>query len=397
MAKKIIADVKPAFKYRVTKETKNNKGEEKMKFQFIGIGAAGNKAVLRLINDRVCDEIDAILVNSTDKDIPEDFNGDVIILSQRNTGCGKERKIAKELAVTAMKNGAFDNILRADTDSVMLVTSVEGGTGSGSTPIIAKYISKVLNKVVHIVAFTGFEEDVRGIENTVEFFKEIDFEADVQAIRNAAFLDEANNNKLKAEQLANKELVKRTRVLLGLDMVYYYDQIIDDTDLYKLVSTTGYKTVERMDFSKNLMNVDEFNTLCKQMVYTSKSIKSTNPGEMRLGIIMNIKKESEDAIDHSFQIIKEAYGNPYELFTHIQYDAKQPQYVAFISSGMKMPLDEVEAIYKRYLEETIKVDKAADNFFDSVKQFGIKEEDSMFDMVHRTNNSTSKEDFFDSL
>ncbi len=385
----------------ISKETvailnKNRKGVKTMNFQFIGIGAGGNKAVLNLINDGICDEMDAILVNSTDKDIPKEFNGDVVILSPDNAGCGKERKIAKDLAVSSMKAGQFDRLLRADTDSVLIVTSVEGGTGSGSTPIIAKYINKVLGKIVHIVAFTGFEEDVRGIENTVEFFQEIDFEADVMVIRNSAFLEDTNGNKLRAEELADKELSKRLRVMLGLDLVDS-TQIIDDTDLYKLVSTTGYKTIEKIEFTKNLMNVDEFNTLCKKMIYTSKSIKSLDPGEMRLGVILNIRQESEDAIDHSFNVIKEEYGNPYELFTHIQYDSKQPQYIAFISSGMKMPVDEVKAIYDRYLEETSKVDKANDEFFNTVKGLNIKEEDSMFNMVNRNRNNTSKDDFFDSL
>ena len=42
-----------------------------MKFKFIGIGAAGNKAMLNIINEGICPESDVVLVNSTDKDIPK--------------------------------------------------------------------------------------------------------------------------------------------------------------------------------------------------------------------------------------------------------------------------------------------------------------------------------------
>lgn len=367
-----------------------------MKFKFIGIGAAGNKAILNLITEGICTEDDVVLVNSTNKDIPKEFSGDIIILSPNNAGCGKERKIAKELAVSSMKQNLFDQVINDSFDSVLIATSVEGGTGSGSTPIIAKYFAQVLGKIVHIVAFTGFEEDVRGIENTVEFFQELDFEADIMSIRNAAFLEEAGGNKLKAEEMANHELAKRLRVMLGLDIIDS-TQNIDDTDIFKVVSTVGYKTIERIDFNKNLVNQDEFNKLCKNMIYFSKSIMSEKPGELRLGVILNIKPESEDAVDYSFSVIKEAYGKPYEVFQHVQYDSKQPQYIAFISSGMKLPIDEVKAIYDRYIEETAKVDKEDDVFFKEVKGLAIKEEDSMFDMVHRKQNNTSKKDFFDSL
>lgn len=369
-----------------------NKEDNRMKFKFMGIGAAGNKAAMDLIVKGVAIEEDVILVNSTDKDIPKDFTGNTIILSPTNSGCGKERAISKEYAIAAMKSGTFDDIF-GEADSVLIVTSVEGGTGSGSTPIIAEYISKVLGKNIHIVAFTGFEEDVRGLQNTVEFFKEIDFEADVQSIRNAAFMPAAKNNKFKAEKMANEEFVKRTNVLIGTNL-QDSSQNIDDTDIFKVVSTTGYKTIETIHFNDNLVDVDEFDRLCKQMIYNSKSLKSEN-GQLRMGVILNIRPESEDAIDSTFKIIKEAYGMPYECFHHVQYDGGE-QYITFISSGMKMPLKEVQDIHERYLKATSSVDKKSDDFFSEVSKLQKAKEDSKFDMVRSSElkSTTDKKGFF---
>lgn len=370
----------------------NHKEDLEMKFKFVGIGAAGNKAVMELVNSGVATEDDIVLVNSTNKDIPKEFNGTTVILSPSNNGCGKERSIAKEYAVATMKSGAFDKLFN-DVESVLVVTSVEGGTGSGSTPIISEYISKVLGKNIHIVAFTGFEEDVRGLQNTIEFFQEINFEADVQAIRNAAFMPLAKNNKYKAEKLANEEFVERTKVLLGLNLIDS-TQNIDDTDIFKVVSTTGYKTIETITFDSNLVDMDEFNKLCKQMIYNSKSLKSEN-GQLRLGVILNIRPESEDAIDSSFKVIKDEYGVPYECFQHMQYDGNQ-QYITFISSGMKMPLKEVKAIHERYLKATDVVDKKSDDFFNEISKLQKEKEDSKFDMIRSCNvkNTEDKSDFF---
>lgn len=371
-----------------------DKEEKKMKFMFVGVGAAGNKAVLEIPKAGICNDDQVILINTTDRDIPKDFHGNVLILSPENAGAGKERKVARTLAAQYLKprTDAMKEMFK-DVDSVMFITSVEGGTGSGATSILASYTGKVLGKNTHIVAFTGFEDDVRGLENTVEFFKDINFETDIMTIRNNAFLEEANGNKLDAEKLANKELVKRVRILLGLDFIPG-EHNIDSTDLYKLVSTTGYKTIERIDFKKDLLNKDDFDTYCKNMIYNSKSVKSNNPGQLRLGIILNIKPETESAINFDYPVIIDAYGKPYEIYLQEQYDPKQGQYIAFISSGMKMPIDEVTAVYDRYKEETKKVDKANDGFFDTVKGYDIDAEDSMFNMMSKKSTTTSTDDFF---
>lgn len=363
-----------------------------MKFKFMGIGAAGNKAAMELIKRGVAEETDVVLVNSTNKDIPKEFKGKIVILSPEDNGCGKERSIAKEYAIKAMRAGAFDELFNNNDDSILIVTSVEGGTGSGSTPIIGEYCTKVLGKNVHIVAFTGFEEDARGLQNTIEFFQEINSDFDIQTIKNSSFLSVANNNKFKAEDMANEEFVTRTRILIGKDLMDS-TQNIDDTDIFKVVSTMGYKTIEMIYFDENLANVEQFNKLCKNMIYNSKSLTSKNPGQIRLGVILNIKPESEDAIDYNFSIIKDTYGRPFECFFHKQYDGKR-QYIKFISSGMKMPLEEVKSIHERYIEATKAVDKNSDDFFNEIGKLEKVKEDTRFDMVRSNRVPGSKENFF---
>lgn len=64
---------------------------------------------------------------------------------------------------------------------------------------------------------------------------------------------------------------------------------------------------------------------------------------------------------------------------------------------MKMPIDEITAVYERYKAETKKVDKDNDTFFDTMKSYNIEEEDSMFNMVSHKKSTTSSNDFFNSL
>ena len=79
-----------------------------MKTLLIGVGAAGNKAVMTAIDTGICKAENCIMVNSTSKDFPKEFNGEKIILSPNNTGCGKERSVAKDYTLTALKAGKFN-------------------------------------------------------------------------------------------------------------------------------------------------------------------------------------------------------------------------------------------------------------------------------------------------
>lgn len=364
-----------------------------MKALLIGTGAAGNKALMELVNSNVISEDNAVFVNSTSMDIPKGAKK-TVVLSHSNSGCGKERGMAKEYVLTAIKSEKLD--LSKDVegvDAVVIVTSLEGGTGSGSAPILAKYCNQMLGKNVHIIGFTGFEEDVRGLQNTIEFFQEIDDEITVQVIQNTAFLKEAKGNKFKAEELANKELVKRVRVMLGCGMIGS-TQNIDSTDIYKVVNTAGYMTVEKTELESGLGDIDEFNTICKQMISRSKSIKSNNPGQIRLGVIMNLSELSAQVVDHHFEVLKKEYGNPYECFMHLQYNDDEPEYIAFVSSGMKLPIDEVKAIHKRYMEQSSAVDKKKDDFFSQISALKGNAEDNKFNMGSRGSSSNMTQDQF---
>lgn len=362
-----------------------------MKTLLVGIGAAGNKAVMTALEMGIVTDEDTIIVNSTSKDFPPEYEGMKITTSPNNTGCGKERSVAKDYTMSAIKAGKFNLEILANYTTVIICTSVEGGTGSGSTPRIAQFFNQVYRKNVHIIAFAGFEEDPRGLANTIEFFKEVDSKLIVQCISNKEFLKAAKGNKFKAEKLANEEMCERIKILTGQKFIDS-EQNIDDTDILKVSNTSGYMTVESKFVDKPLVDQEDFNALVKKMIYDSKSLKSLEPGAIRLGVILNIKPETEDAIDYSFASIKEAYGDPYECFMQKQWDGEE-EYIAIIASGMQMPLDELEKIYERYNERTAKVNKASDQFYSMMNKIDLNEEDKKFDMIKPVENGLNVEDF----
>lgn len=362
---------------------------------YIGNGAAGNKAVSRALERNIIDINDALLINSTSKDFPEEYiaaGGNTIILSNDDGGSGKERNTSYQYMSAAIRSGIIEKAVEGHTN-IVIVTSIEGGTGSGSTPLLSQYCTKVLGKNVRIYCFAGFEEDSRGLENSVGFFQEIDRDSTLHCVRNSLF---KAGNKFAAERAANDEFCDHIEILTGKTMVAS-SQNMDNKEMEKIRNTIGYCVVNKVEFDNTLMDQDDFNKLCKQLIVHSKSLQSEY-GQSRMGVILNIKPESEDAVDFDFTVLKDTYGEPYEYFTHRQYDGGK-QYIAVINAGMKLPLDEVKGIYQRYQEQSAKVDKERDNFFDEISNMRRADEDSRFDagMGGNRKPTMSKDDFLKSL
>lgn len=367
----------------------NNKeiGGRKNMIKVIGVGAAGNKTAMEWIAEGG-NKADVVMINSTDKDFPSN-TGDVtkIVLSPDNTGCGKERAVAKEYALTMLQAGVLDSQLEG-YDKVVLVASTEGGTGSGAAPIIGQYCQSVLGKTVRIFAYAGFEDDSRGLQNTVEFFQELNYDCIVHCVKNSMF--GSGSNKFDAEQKANEHFCMVMKVISGQELIAS-SQNIDDTDLDKVTSTVGYSIVDKIEFEQ-LMDVEAFNKLCKRMIMTSKAMKSAY-NQLRMGVILNIRPESEDAVDYQFSMLEDTYGHPYEKFFHKQYDGSN-QYLAVICAGMKLPVEEVKEIYEKYQERSQQVDKSGDSFFQEIGALKKAEEDNQFDMVRGKKTTADKNAFF---
>lgn len=369
-----------------------------MNLKVIGAGAAGNKAALTLIK-KGFNKDNVVLLNSTKKDIPESYDGRTIIFGSHRIGggCGKERDMGKQLILNDLRSNeiSFDNIVDPDTNAVIIVSSTEGGSGSASTPIVAKYIKEVIGVPVIIVLLFGFNNDVRGMQNSIEVCQELQDNYGVIGISNAKFLDQASKNTAKAERMANEQFAKIVRIISGQDIVPS-EQNIDDTDLLKIITTPGYMMVENVEISHTIKNIEQYDKIIKECIDNS-TLVDTSKGVNRVGIIYEVDSDLYDNIDLSAGKIKECYGTPYEVFTHLQPDSAvegKKSNISWIIAGAPMPIKEVEAIYNNYMENTNRVNKELDTFFDNVSAMKGQREDGKFNMLGIEEEKISKSDFF---
>lgn len=368
-----------------------------MKAKLIGIGAAGNKAAMMAIEKGVFNREDVLLINTTRKDMKDEYDDINIIIGSGMGGCGKERGLAKNITIESLKSEKLkiDQFPSGDDDAIVIVSSSEGGTGCGSSTILAKYIREVLNINVHLVVFTGFEDDARGLQNTVEYFQELQDNYTVEAISNKKFLA-SSKNKQEAERKANEEFCIRMRTYLGLDLVDS-DQNIDETDLYKLATTPGFMTIETVPFD-GIKKQADFDKLFEEMIYSTKSLDFT-PTARRIGVFMYASERSQ-TVGFDNQKIREELGEPFEFFTHIQTVPSGQERVAIMASGIKLPVEEVEKIYNEYKSRTSNVDKNKDGFFDTIGGMTMEEDDDMFNLTDSSVKNPTlsrKTKFFDSV
>lgn len=365
----------------------------------IGIGAAGNKAAINVVENNIIPMDSVMLINSTLKDIPADYKGLKIQYDGAYSGCGKERNIAFDLAMKNLQEGRLplkeflcvdDPAKRAEL--VVIVTSTEGGTGSGSSIVLAKYIQQVLGIQAHVFGFAGFKSDVRGLKNTVEWFQELEDDFTVECIENSKFLAECRDNKIKAEKAANAEFGKKLGILMG-NPIRDSDHNIDNTDLLKVATEKGFMFIESANFEK-IKNREQFENMVINMIDNTKSIDISEITSRRIAVIINIAESSTDFISYE-DIIHERYGVPYESFLHIQHEADMPEFIAIIVSGVKMPVEEVQKIHNEYKVRMSRVDRNADNFFASAKQLELEDDTDL--SLGSKKNTMNESDFFGSM
>lgn len=358
-----------------------------MNIAVIGCGACGNKAVESLVTNGFPLD-DTIFVNSTMKDIKEEFASRALIFGKgRSGGCGKERDLGKKLLLADMQSGDFsiDEFIESGSedgkyDMVVITSSTEGGSGSASLPILAKYIHQVCGLPVVCVLFFGFGDDARGYRNSVEICKELEEDYGVTFIKNSSYLSRANGNRVRAEGFANLEFVRFVKALCADGVVDSF-QNIDETDLYKVITTPGYMTIDQA-YIDRFKNVDQYNKFMTSYLDETVVPDAATKSAKRIAAFFSTKS---DCIDFNGEVLKDRFGTPYEFFTHIQEPVDgDKEFIRWIVTGQKLPIDDVKAIYENYMEATKNVDKKQDSFFDQLSVMGGEVEDDMFNMMSRS-------------
>lgn len=339
-------------------------------------GQGATKAMIHCIEEGTLKIDDCCIVNSTQKDIPYEYrNGNIntiIINPDPNAGCGKDRGYAKSLMLDYLRenpNSIPSLLPEGKYQYVNIIATTEGASGSGASVILAKFIKTAIPKhlrvPVIITLITGFETDTRGLQNTIEYFKDLnggDFV--IRTVSNKKYLDKTNNT-FTAEKMANDDISKAFKIISAYDVVDS-EQNIDDEDHYKLITNPGMMFVTEVNIDKRLKNSSQFEQIVSDAIDYNTSL-DFEPSATKIGVYMNISDDNLDVVDTNFTSIKKKLcGNTDidEFFIHRQCESDLSEYVRIIASGINLPKDELNDIYTKY--QNRKEIEKKDDFFDSI-------------------------------
>jgi hypothetical protein len=357
-------------------------------------GQGATKAMLHCIEQGTLDWDYCCIVNSTVKDIPEKYRRDSIVISEDpEAGCGKVRSAAKRLMLEYLKKNPNEVLARIPDDAqyVNIMTTTEGASGSGASVVLAKYIKSQIDIPIIITLICGFESDTRGLQNTIDYFKDLkDGDFIIRTVSNKRFLEKTNNT-FTAEKMANEDISNGFKVINAFDIVDS-EQNIDATDHYKLITNPGLMFVTEVPITRRLKNPNQFDQLISDAIDYSSSL-DFEPSATKIGVFLNMSDDNLAVIDTNFTAIKKKLcGNTAieEFFIHRQSVIASGEFVRIIASGINLPKDELMEMYTKYQDSIVKNDKE-DDFF---TQIGDMDTSIAKQSTKRTSTDTN---FFDEM
>lgn len=256
----------------------------------IGLGNTGS-VIVRDIAKKNLNNVRLFAIDSQAKHIAIDHVSNVEyipIVADDNAGSGRDRERGREMFRFNLEQGKLDKMLEEckNTDTIFVVSSAAGGTGSGSCPELCRELIDDTSdrKVIPIIICPNMEDPDAYHYNTTDLMVEL---KDAKVGPYVIFRNPSSSDYEKI----NAEIVEAITVMLGNHYETTDNDSIDASDLNNILSTVG----RMMVLSVTGETVDEVRKkLLKQLVSSYQpnwdsakvgygvaafSMKSINAGE----------------------------------------------------------------------------------------------------------------------
>lgn len=320
----------------------------------IGVGNCGNQ-IATLANAEK--GIPGVAINSSQKDLVN-VKGIPTLLIGDEKGAGKDRKNAKEFVKGAIKevlNTDQFNAMIGEQDVIFIISSIGGGTGSGTVPMLTDILSRKYSEKAFVIVevYPPIKESIGSQQNSMEFLNEVK-----NFLPNVTYMCYDNN---KYADLPTSEMMKRVNeeIVEHIDILmcqYNYPtpyNSIDEKDMMKFLTTPGRLAVyDLQDFKEK--DLDE-KTIGECVNYIIKSSSCNVELERdkivkRFGVIANIsEKINKDHYPTATDDIISLVGEPVESFEHIYINVDEDDSNRFvvILAGLSIPDDRLIKMKQR--------------------------------------------------
>lgn len=308
---------------------------DKQRIAVIGAGGCGNKLLNTLMN--IDPRYTPIFCNTNIREMEnlEHFDaGNNSLYFANAGGTGRDREKAKE-AVKKEQPKTIDFLANrfsstSGIDTFFLMGSSDGGTGSGSIPILAKAI-KMINPdatVNILAAMSGLYEREASLRNTKGFWNDIIKLMKENVVNSIQFID---NNKMTDEEIFNESVMQEFDNSISIN-----NETIDVIDSEKVNTAKGYKITLNIDPRYARLNPLKAIQQAKEL--SNFLIPELNAkGSFDCDFLMA-------SFDGDSEINKNDFRGLFEVYELDKYDYNDEEKNIIVIGGAEMPKEYIELI-----------------------------------------------------
>jgi len=344
--------------------------EELIKIGVIGLGNCGGQ----MADLASTHGFGAIALNASQKDL-DLLNNDVAsFLIGDGRGTGKSRENSREFFIQRI-NVVQDNVFKTFVEShdcIVIVTSIGGGFGSGSSLVLRELLSRLYpDKAIIVAGVMPFDDEGYTAQNhAVEWLKELT-EADEGTATYMLYDNNlfAGRPKKEACNTVNKQFVSDLMVLRGDYINPTVTGGIDNRDMMTTISAPGRLFVDAIELLEEADIIDGsiIATIHKHITDTSAHAQLADDKMISASALMyTLRKEFYPYVSTLKEEVQETFGahlNDYDNFADVEMDFDEQDSVAVILAGLTQPTLRINRLINRRdkLEQDILNRKQADS------------------------------------
>lgn len=289
-----------------------------------------------------------ILYNTSQRAINK-LTADVQVIPTNEDGTGKNRKYSQDV----FKNGAYKYLLenvtnqleRKPVDYILIVTTCDGGTGGGVSPMVAKFIADNVDcPVIILGVYPSLNEDAASMFNAMTWQQDVD----KTGLPHILLSNDTTTTdfKVTVHRQVNEYAVKVAELIAGTHFGETNISAIDNKDMNILLNHIGGRISLYGKEGRPTVNqsIDDYVT---EMTNEWKMLK---PANVRgIGLFVKSTKDIIERADTALNKFRATYGNAAVQYVHLEEcDNTDPGYIALICSGCDSPMDAIMMMKNRY-------------------------------------------------
>lgn len=311
--------------------------------------------------------IEGLAINSSENDLANVKHIASIKIGDAR-GAGKDRGEANTFMKARIKDFIEDDNILAffmDKDVIFVITTIGGGTGSGSTPVFLATVQKKFPDIKFILVpiYPSLVQSPAELQNSIDFLKDINNKlpnTTCLSFNNDKFSSLPSDQMIKSVNEAIVEAIKVIRMDYNFNTPF---DSIDEKDLERIITMPGEMFIAIYDgFAEADLDEESIEDhLIKIVKGNSAQVDMERDKIVKcLGLVVNLDEELKCKFDNKLTKFKDVVGKEVQMFTHYyvnDVNTNDKNRVIVIMSGLSVPDTTISAIVKTIKEAEEKLTK----------------------------------------